>query len=149
LTPFKINLFLLFKLPSAWLCGVRIKYIDDNVATAFVRHRWINQNPFKSLYFAVQHMAAELTTGVLVMRSIKSHNIPVSMLVIETHSQFYKKATGRIKFECKMGQKITDAVNESVKGNSPQTISVPVNAFNSDGDIVSEFTFTWSVKPKG
>ena len=32
-----------------------------------VKHRWINQNPFNSMYFAVQAMAAELSTGALVM----------------------------------------------------------------------------------
>jgi hypothetical protein len=148
LTPFKINLFLLFKLPSAWLCGVRLNFIDDNNATVFVKHRWINQNPFNSLYFAVQNMAAELSTGVLVMRAIKSHNLPVSMLVIETRSQFFKKATGSIKFECTKGENISRTVNESIQSNSSKTICVPVKAYNSEGEIVSEFSFTWSIKPK-
>jgi len=38
---------------------------------ATVKHRWLNQNPFNSMYFAVQAMAAELTTGALVMYQIK------------------------------------------------------------------------------
>ncbi len=61
----KLNSFLMFKLPSAWLCGVRVEKIDANHCETRVKHRWINQNPFNSLYFAVQAMAAELSTGAL------------------------------------------------------------------------------------
>lgn len=148
LTPSKINFFLLFKLPSAWFCGVRLKYIDHSKAVVRVKHRWINQNPFKSLYFAVQQMAAELSTGVLVMQAIKRHNVPISMLVIEAQSQFHKKATGQINFECHFGQQVIEAVNRSIKENSPQVIDIPVCAYNSAGIKVSEFSFKWSIKPK-
>ncbi|HEA31083.1 MAG TPA: thioesterase, partial [Leeuwenhoekiella sp.] len=55
----------MFKLPSAWICGVRVQTIGRNTCTTTVRHRWINQNPFKSMFWAVQGMAAELSTGVL------------------------------------------------------------------------------------
>ena len=69
-----LNKFLFFKLPSAFLCGIRVKQIDENKCVVTVKHRWINQNPFNSMYFAVQAMAAELSTGALVMLEIqKSH----------------------------------------------------------------------------
>ena len=70
-TPSKLNAFLLFKLPSAFFCGVRTKEINESNCVVSVKHRWINQNPFKSMYFAVQAMAAELSTGALVMLHIK------------------------------------------------------------------------------
>ena len=66
-----LNKFLFFKLPSAYLCGVRVKHIDENKCVVTVKHRWINQNPFNSMYFAVQAMAAELSTGALVMLEIQ------------------------------------------------------------------------------
>ncbi len=93
-------------------------------------------------------MAAELSTGALVMQAIKRHDVPVSMLVIETQSQFHKKATGQINFECHFGQQVIEAVNRSIKENSPQVIDMPVNAYNSEGITVSEFSFKWSIKPK-
>ena len=68
-TPLKLNFFLFFKLPSAFWSGVRVKSISKEQCIVTVKHRWFNQNPFKSLYFAVQAMAAELTTGALVMMS--------------------------------------------------------------------------------
>ncbi len=70
ITPSKINWFLLAKLPSAYFTGVRLKSLDDNKAMTTVKHRWINQNPFKSMYFAVQCMASELSTGILVIKKI-------------------------------------------------------------------------------
>ena len=148
LKPSKVNLFLLLKLPSAWFCCVRLKSIDKKSSLVTVKHRWINQNPFKSLYFAVQNMAAELSTGVLIMQAIQSQNKPISMLVIETQSKFFKKATGCIKFKCLDGQKVNDAVERSLKENSAQEIEIPVKAFNEENIMVSEFKFKWSVKPK-
>ena len=71
LTTRKINVFLLFKLPSAFICGVRAKQLEATKCVVSVKHRWINQNPFNSMYFAVQAMAAELSTGALVMYQIK------------------------------------------------------------------------------
>ena len=62
----KLNHSVMFKLPSAWLCGVRVKAISKTDCSVGVKHKWINQNPFKSMYFAVQAMAAELSTGALV-----------------------------------------------------------------------------------
>jgi hypothetical protein len=49
---------------------VRVATIDENNVW-YVKHRWINQNPFNSMYFAVQAMAAELATGALVMFQIQ------------------------------------------------------------------------------
>ncbi|MEJ2163772.1 MAG: thioesterase, partial [Robiginitalea sp.] len=59
----KFNMFLFIRLPAAWWCGVRLKELSDRHALASVKYRWINQNPFKSMYWAVQGMAAELATG--------------------------------------------------------------------------------------
>ena len=95
-----LNKFLFFKLPSAYFCGVRVKQIEDNKCVVTVKHRWINQNPFNSMYFAVQAMAAELSTGALVMSQIQNSGKKISMLVANNKSNFSKKATGRITFVC-------------------------------------------------
>jgi hypothetical protein len=63
-TPTRINVFNFFKLPSVWWCGIRVTKIDHISCQVKVVHRWINQNPFKSMFWAVQGMAAELSTGV-------------------------------------------------------------------------------------
>ncbi|PJB13599.1 MAG: thioesterase, partial [Flavobacteriales bacterium CG_4_9_14_3_um_filter_40_17] len=88
LTARKLNTFTFFKLPSAFFTGVRVMEIDAHQCKVGVRHRWINQNPFGSLYFAVQAMAAELSTGALVIRHIQDSGKNVSMLVARNESTF-------------------------------------------------------------
>ena len=110
-TPLKLNFFLFFKLPSAFWSGVRVKSISKEQCVATVKHRWFNQNPFKSMYFAVQAMAAELTTGALVMIQIKKSKKNISMLVANNKGNFSKKATGRITFICNDGHLIEDSIH--------------------------------------
>ena len=68
ITPSKINRFMFFKLPLGWLSGMRVKELSKTTATVKITHKWINQNPFKSMFWAAQGMAAEMSTGVLVMK---------------------------------------------------------------------------------
>lgn len=144
----KLNTFLMFKLPSAWLCGVRVKEITSSYCRVGVKHRWINQNPFNSMYFAVQAMAAELSTGALVMNQIQQSGKKISMLVKSNNSSFSKKATGRINFECGDGERIEEAIQRSVATGEGQTFWMKSTGKNEEGTEVSEFNFEWTIKVK-
>ena len=98
ITPFRANLFFFLKLPAAWLTGVRVDKINDNSATVRLKHMWINQNPFDSIFWAVQGMAAEISTGVLILKQIQIEKINISMLVVNNKADFSKKAKGLILF---------------------------------------------------
>ena len=148
LTPSKINLFNLFNLPAAYFTGVRVKAIDDESCTVSVKHRWINQNPFKSMFWAVQGIAAELTTGALVLGKIKASGKNISMLVLNNNATFTKKATGRINFICKDGDKIDEAINKTIKTGEGQTIWMESVGINSEGIEVSKFNFEWTLRLK-
>ena len=113
-SPRKLNFFLLLKLPSAYICGVRTTALSETTCVVSVKHRWINQNPFKSLFWAVQGMAAELTTGALVMSKIKSSGQKISMLVTSNNATYTKKAIGRIQFTCNQGAIIDDAILKAI-----------------------------------
>jgi hypothetical protein len=143
-----LNLFLMFKLPSAFIAGVRVKHIDTHKSIATVKHRWINQNPFQSMYFAVQAMAAELTTGVLMMQAIQKSGIPISMLVLNNKSNFSKKAKGLITFTCDEGIAIQKIVEESIQKNESKTIWISSIGKDETGEIVSKMEFEWTIKPK-
>lgn len=147
-TPSKLNTFLMFKLPSAYLCGVRVKQISTGQCVASVRHRWINQNPFNSLYFAVQAMAAELTTGALVMYHIKKSEKKISMLVASNKSIFTKKARGTINFSCIDGQLIEKAIKRAIETGEGQTLWMKSIGKDEVGDKVSELDFEWTIKVK-
>ncbi|MCH7784512.1 MAG: DUF4442 domain-containing protein [Bacteroidetes bacterium] len=148
LKPKQINTFLFFKLPAAYFCGVRLKSIDDIICCTSVRHRWINQNPFKSLFWAVQGMAAELSTGALVMSYIKESNHGISMLVANSKATFNKKARGRIIFTCRDGLLIKESINRSIETDEAQTRWMKSEGVDEQGDTVSVFEFEWTVKFK-
>ena len=147
-TPLKLNIFLFFKLPSAFWSGVRVKSISKEQCVVTVKHRWFNQNPFKSLYFAVQAMAAELTTGALVMMQIKKSGKNISMLVANNNSNFSKKATGRITFTCNDGHLIEEAIKQTIATGEGQTIWMKSVGVNEKREQVSEMNFEWSIKLK-
>lgn len=147
-TASKFNTFLFFKLPAAFWCGVRVKSIDASTCTVSVKHRWANQNPFNSMYFAVQAMAAELSTGALVIDQIKNSGQKVSMLVANNKGNFSKKATGRINFVCNDGHLISSALQKTIDTGEGQTFWMKSIGTNQDGVKVSEMDFEWSIRRK-
>ncbi|MBO6607109.1 DUF4442 domain-containing protein [Psychroserpens sp.] len=147
-SPRKLNTFLLFKLPAAYFCGVRTKSLSDTTCVVSVKHRWINQNPFRSMFWAVQGMAAELTTGALVMSKIRESGKNISMLVANNNASFSKKATGRITFTCSEGTKIEEAIHKAIETGEGQTVWLHANGINAEGIEVSKFNFEWTLKVK-
>ena len=147
-TPRKVNLFNLIKLPLAYLGGVRVRSITGTEVVVSIKHRWMNQNPFNSMFWAAQGMAAEMPTGVLVMKAIDDSKRKVSMLVTNQEAQFFKKATGRILFSCKGGNEIREAIQESIKTGEGQVIVLTSEGKNEDGVVVSKFQFHWSLRVK-
>jgi len=148
LTPKKINLFLLAKLPSAYFCGVRLKNISETKSTTSVKLKWINQNPFGSMFWAVQGMAAELATGALVMQKIQASGKNISMLVASNNATFTKKAKGRITFVCADGNLIDVAIQKTIKTGEGQVVLMMAIGTNEEGIEVSTFNFEWTLKLK-
>ena len=148
ITARKLNAFMLFKLPSAYFCGVRTQFINPSKCVVTVKHRWINQNPFNSMFWAVQGMAAEFSTGALMIAKIKESGKRVSMLVTSNTATFTKKATGRITFTCLDGQLIDEALQKAIQTSEGQTVSMKSVGVNEEGIEVSTFIFQWSIKVK-
>ena len=91
-------------------------------------------------------MAAELTTGSLIKNVIKESGVNVSYLVVENKSSFYKKATGKIIFECNQGKELQDLFNSFNQDNDNAIIELKSVGVDSNNVKVSEFSFTWSFK---
>ncbi len=146
--PLKFRFFLLQKLPAAFFAGLRIHAMDEKHTVITVRHKWYNQNPFRSMYFAVQSMAAEMSTGLLSWGNIYQRNPSVSMLVVGVEAKFIKKITGKAYFTCEDGEMIATAVEETIAAKEPRTIRCRSVGTNTEGEIVAEFFITWSFKSK-
>lgn len=147
-SPVKFRLFLLSKLPAAFISGVRVRSADENKCVVTVPYKWLSQNPFKSTYFACLSMAAEMSTGVLAMAHIYKRNPSVSMLVLKVEGSFTKKAVGRTTFTCEEGQLIRQTIEDAIISNEGKMVTARSYGRNKDGEVVAEFSITWSFKAK-
>lgn len=145
---FKFNLFLFSKLPSAFLCGVRVQSADEGKCIVTVPFKWLSQNPFKSTYFACLSMAAEMSTGVLGLAHIYQRKPAVSMLVVNISGNFVKKAVGRTTFICNDGLLINQTIEDAIASGQGKTITAKSVGTNAAGEVVAEFFITWSFKAK-
>jgi len=139
---------MLRKLPLGLLVGLRVQAIDEYQSIVSVPYKYLNRNPFQSIYFAVQAMAAEFSTAVLAMSILSEISVPVSMLVQEVKATFTKKAKSRVLFHCEQGAEIEKVIKESVETGEGRTISVKSVGSNEEGVQVAEFYVTWTFKPK-
>ncbi|HRN79229.1 MAG TPA: DUF4442 domain-containing protein [Ferruginibacter sp.] len=145
--PVKFKWFLMMRLPAAFFCGVRLRYIDVHKAEATVPYKWLTQNPFRSTYFACLAMAAEMSTGVLAMGHLYKQS-PMSMLIVKMEARYFKKATEKVSFSCEEGQRLQQVIEEARASGKPLECTVQSVGYNQAGERIAEFNFTWSFKSK-
>ncbi|TNE67855.1 MAG: DUF4442 domain-containing protein [Bacteroidetes bacterium] len=146
-SPFKMWLYLLWKLPSAWFMGIRVLSCDSEQASVLLPYSWRSQNPFRSIYFAAQCAAGELSTGLLGLAAIQDCP-PVSMLVIRVEAEFKKKAAAPLTFTCTAGSQVTDTIRQALETSSAQTIRMESTGRLPDGTEAAKIWITWSFKRK-
>lgn len=146
LSPMNLRLFMLAKLPLGLFAGMRLKTLELERCQTTVPYGWRSTNPFKSIYFAAQSMAAELSTGALAMLAVEVAPQPVAMLIVDLEAEFTKKANRLTIFTCEAGPQIRAAVEETARTGEPVTVRAETVGRMDDGTEVSRFTFTWSFK---
>lgn len=145
---FLFRFYLLKSLPLAFLAGVRVKKLDQEQAVTTVKYKWMTQNPFRSMYFACMAMAAEMSTGLLVMNEIFESKPPVSMLIIGNQATFHKKAVGKITFTCAEGKFVSQIITKAKQSQEACVFDLRSIGMDESGEKVAEFVFNWSVKAK-
>jgi len=147
-SPWKMKLYMLMNLPMGFIAGLKIIEITSEKSQISVPYKFINKNPFKSMYFAVQAMAAELSSGILALSEVAEASKPISMLVLNMKASFTKKAQTKVVFTCNDGDKIRNAINQSIATGEGEIVDVRAVGIDDEGDQVAEFVFTWTFKPK-
>ena len=145
---FQLHLFLFLKIPISWIAGVRLKEMNDEICITKVKFGWLNQNPFNSMFWAVQGMAAEFSTGFLCAEKIRKSGKKISMLVVHNQAEFTKKAVGKITFSCLQGKELDAVLQKAIETGEGQTLTMFSEGKDQKGDLVSKFAFTWSFKVK-
>lgn len=136
------------QLPAAHFCGVKVQTIDEQNCVVDMTHQHANQNPFGSIYFAALAMAAELSTGALVIRAVNAAPEAISMLVLNQNAHFSKKARGKIEFSCHQGDLIAQAIQQTLATREGVTLWLESMGQDEAGDIVAQMNFEWTIKVK-
>jgi len=144
---FKMKLYLWAKLPMAAFSGMRVGKVTPHFAEVVLPYRWRSQNPFRSIYFAAQCAAAELSTGLLVLTA-KESAPPLSMLVVQFESTFSKKANKTLTFRCEQGPELINAIEKAINTGEGVTFTAITKGILPSGEIASEMKVTWSFKLK-
>ena len=146
LTGGKFQLYLLKNLPMGFLAGLRIEHVTENACTTSVPFKWLNKNPFQSMYFAVQSMAAELSTATTCLIATLGQKPSIAFIIVDCKAQFFKKATQKVYFTCEDADQAFEAVEMCKKSDEAVTKTFKTTGKQKDGTVVAEFEFTWSFK---
>jgi len=142
------NRFLLLKLPSAFFSGVRLRSLNDKCAVVTVTLNFLNKNPFKSMFWAVQGMAAELATGAIILSEVRNSTVSISMLVTRNEAEFLKKAKGKITFTCTDVAFVKNQFASHLQSKTGTRFWMQSEGVDEQGEVVSRFRFEWSIKTK-
>ncbi len=145
-TRFRIAMFKM--LPMGWLSGMTITHLDEEKCTVAVPYKRWNKNPFKSTFWAVLGMAAEMSSGALLVMFTHKQKPSVAMLVVNCEGEFFKKATDVTTFTCEGGAQVKAAIIKTMTTKEPVLIPLQMEGKNKAGEIVAKFKFTWSVKAR-
>lgn len=144
--PFKA--FLWAKIPLGAFAGLRVRALDARTCEVSVPYGWRTRNPFGSIYFAAHAMAAELSTGALVLLHVANHEgASVSTLVRRMQATYEKAAKSTCVYRCEDGEKIAAAVRRAVETGEPVEVEVSTRGA-AGGQAAAEFKITWSMKKR-
>jgi len=146
MTPGQLRRFLFFRLPLAWIMGLKLTSKPEEIPTVKLPFHRLNFNPFKSMYFASQLAAAELSTGLLLwraLRDVKSY----SMLVTNIEANFTKRGVGNLFFACINPEVLAEAL-EKLRAGETMQLALLSEGKDPDGNQVCVVKITWSVKKR-
>lgn len=145
---FYFRMYLLFNLPMGFLCGMRIRKLNEETCEVTVPYKWLNKNPFKSTFWAVLGMAAEMNGAAVLLQYTKGQNPSISTYPIKCEANFIKKATDVTTFVCNDGLMVKEKVIEAIETGEGVTFQTKMEGKNKSNETVCEFVFTWSIKKR-
>lgn len=145
---FKFRLAMFNMLPMGWLSGMRVTELNDQKCSVTVPYKRWNKNPFRSTFWAVLGMAAEMSSGALLVMYTHKQKPSIAMLVADCRGEFHKKATDVTTFTCNDAPKIKAAILETMETGEPVLIPCEMEGYNKANELIAKFYFTWSVKAR-
>ena len=136
------------KLPMAFLTGLKIEYINESKSKTSVKFGYLTKNPYRSTYFALLSMAAELSTSLFANLYAMGIKPIIALIITKLNASFIKKAIGTTTFVCEDGQKFQEAIEILHTQSCPAEVISKSTGMNESGEIVAEFEIYWSFKQR-
>jgi hypothetical protein len=142
----KFRLTLYKILPMGWLSGMKVKELDEQKCVITVPYKRWNKNPFKSTFWAVLGMAAEMSSGAILTMYTYKQSPSIAMFVLSCEGNFVKKATGITTFTCNDSALIKSSIDKAITSGEAVIIPTTMDGKNDQGELVASFIFNWSIK---
>ena len=126
------------------LSGMVIESLDESGCKVMLKDRFWIRNPFRSVFWAVMGMAAELSTGALIYAYVSGSN--TKYILIGINCEFLKKVRGKSFYFCSSGQDVLRNLNSLENPGDTCTVILPVTAYDQAEQIVAEFKFSWQLR---
>ncbi len=137
------------KLPMAFLTGLKIEYINESKSKTSVKFGYLTKNPYRSTYFALLSMAAELSTGLFANFYAMGIKPIIALIITKLNASFIKKAIGTTTFVCEDGQqKFQEAIEILHTQSCPAEVKSKSTGMSESGEIVAESEIYWSFKQR-
>ncbi|MCB9681212.1 MAG: DUF4442 domain-containing protein [Alphaproteobacteria bacterium] len=140
--------FNLAKMPLGVAAGLRVDHIDATSCTVSLPGGWRTQNPFNSMYWAAQGMAAEMATGVHGYVLTQAAPVPVRMILSGCQGEFTRMCKGRGRFVFEQGALVRSRIEETLATGAALTCDTEVIGYDPGGEQVSRWTFTWAFRAR-
>ena len=128
------------------IAGIRLLELNDERAVSHVPFKWWNKNPFNSMYFAVQSMAAELSTAALAMLALRGVDYKAVLIIVDMKAEFVRKAKSKITFSCLDYDAFKNGLDTLQNKDDAVSITAKTVGRDETGEEVAVFYFTWSFK---
>ncbi len=145
-SPLRFKRKLLFQMPLNLIVGIKIIDLNKESCRVSVPFKQLNKNPFKSIFWAVLGMAAEMSCGALVDMYTYGLKPSVSIIVGGCSAEFLSKATDLTTFVCNDGKQIAETVKRAIETREPQEILCKTIGYSAKGREVARFSFTWKMR---
>ena len=147
----KLRMVTWWQIPVICYCRPKIIHLDDESCKLRIPLNWRTRNHVQSMYIGVFTVGADLTGGLLTLRSIQKRKRKVVLIFKDFHANFFKRAEQDVIFICKDGAEIDYAVQQAV--DKGERINLPINitamlSQDTEDEPVANFRLTLSIKDR-
>lgn len=145
----EIRSFGLTKVPLILYCMPTVLRLDDEACAVRIPLNWRTRNHYKSMYFGVLAVGADVAGGFLAMHHTHKSDKPVGLLFKDFKADFLKRPEADVVFSSTDGPAMAELVKQAVETgkrvNGITNVTATTPSLTGD-EPVAKFALTVSLK---